>query len=351
MLMRSQFIAQAQASKKAKIKLNVDVSSKEQDVADISAATLSLTTPIETPLLSAVNLRADMMDLDTASTCTGNTAHLPEDKKGSGRQKAVAKVKTSPETNTHGSLNEASAPKVNNGITKMTSKSTTKEVLSADEKEKRERLVRNELMMISEIKVYGDFIPMLRPTAEELRELDELADNDGPVPIKIRQLLSRFIEGRDQEIGFLIEYLEQTIQSGEASEKTVVVSRISSVLSELAEAVDCRPHLQSFGEILDLSFVRRLAVKDMADIPEKFRSIVDVHRKMESALKERMVHLSEIIKELSGSGKCLGKLDKALVGMKDRYAKLEEREKKEKDKLEVKLEAGTFACAVHSYIY
>ena len=53
-----------------------------------------------------------------------------------------------------------------------------------------------------------------------------------------------------------------------------------------------------------------------------------------------MVHLSDMLKELKSGGKGLAKLEKSLVAMKDRYAKLEEREKKEREKLEIKIDAG-----------
>ena len=260
-----------------------------------------------------------------------------ENKKMAGRQKAVAKVINTPETCADGSAVETPMTKSINS--KSSNKS--KDSLSAEEREKRERLIRSELVSVSEMRIYGDYIPMLRPTSEDLQELTDFMETDGPVPIKVRQLLSRFIEGRDQETGDIIECLKTIIRSGEEeTSKTVDFSRIPSILADIAEPLDCRPKLPPGNDVTDVSFIRRTTVKDMADFPEKFRSMVDVHRKMESALKERMIHLFEMMKELNGSGKSLGKLERSLVSMKDRYAKLEEREKKEKEKLEIKLDAG-----------
>jgi hypothetical protein len=168
-----------------------------------------------------------------------------------------------------------------------------------------------------------------------------MKEADGPLPIKIRQLISRFIEGRQQSSEGMVECLKDFLQSASGdSEMSIDFSRIESVMPTLGEYVACRPQLQSM-ETCDqmVEFIQRWEVKDMADIPERFRMIVDVHRKMEAAVKERMLHLFEMIKELNNGGKGLAKLERALVAMKDRYAKLEERERKEKEKLETKLDA------------
>jgi hypothetical protein len=270
-----------------------------------------------------------------------DSAEIPS-KKPAGRQKAVAKVKMTSEATGEVSKDaELQASKPSNSTANARTATKAKESLSLEEREKRERLLRNELIMLSEMRVYCEFMPMLRPSVEDLQDLEEMKEADGPLPIKLRQLISRFIEGRQQSSEGMVECLKVFLQSVSCdSEKSIDFSRIENVMPTLGEYVACRPQLQSM-ETCDqmVEFTQRWEVKDMADIPERFRLIVDVHRKMEAAVKERMLHLFEMIKELNTGGKGLAKLERALVAMKDRYAKLEERERKEKEKLETKLDA------------
>jgi hypothetical protein len=264
-------------------------------------------------------------------------------KKPAGRQKAVAKVKVTSEASGEVSKEEREPQtlKPANPTANARPATKAKESLSVEDREKRERLIRNELVMLSEMRVYCEFMPMLRPSVEELQDLEEMGEADGPLPIKLRQLISRFIEGRQQSPEGMVECLKSFIQIASCdSDKPIDFSRIESVMPTLGEYVACRPQLQSMDDCDQIvEFIQRWEVKDMADIPERFRMIVDVHRKMEAAVKERMLHLFEMIKELNNGGKGLAKLERALVAMKDRYAKLEERERKEKEKLETKLDA------------
>jgi hypothetical protein len=263
-------------------------------------------------------------------------------KKPAGRQKAVAKIKMTSETAGEVSKDaELSALKPSNPTANARPATKTKDSLSLEEREKRERLIRSELVMLSEMRVYCEFVPMLRPSVEELQDLEEMGEADGPLPIKLRQLISRFIEGRQHSSEGMVECLKNFMQTASVdSEKPIEFSRIEGVMPTLGEYVACRPQLQSMESCDQMvEFIQRWEVKDMADIPERFRLIVDVHRKMEAAVKERMLHLFEMIKELNSGGKGLAKLERALVAMKDRYAKLEERERKEKEKLETKLDA------------
>jgi hypothetical protein len=76
----------------------------------------------------------------------------------------------------------------------------------------------------------------------------------------------------------------------------------------------------------------------MADIPADFRQIVETHRKMAGGIKERALHVHKMIAEVDGSGKEMAKMDKTLLSMKDKYGKIEEKERKDKEKLEAKME-------------
>jgi hypothetical protein len=281
--------------------------------------------------------------------------------KSAGRQKAIARIK--PANGAPVPAIEQDIPTVKKDVTltggnvQPVVKSVTKveKNLSSEEREKRERLIRDELFMLSEMRVYGDFIPFLRPSAEELLELEEMKNCEGPLPIKIRQLYSRHIEGRAMTFVQVLECLKSTVSTlvfAENSSAGLEIERLDGLAALLAENVECRPQFvhgikEQSGPAENIADTnvdepevsRRLAIKDMADIPEKFRSIVDVHRKMESAIKERMMHLQMMLNEVKCGGKNLAKMDRVLVSMKDKYAKLEDRERKDKEKLESKLEA------------
>ena len=115
--------------------------------------------------------------------------------------------------------------------------------------------------------------------------------------------------------------------------------KIEACINMIAHLVERRPKI-SEGRVQGEGAVKRWEVKDMADIPERFRALVEAHRKMEVALCERIKLIETLVTDLSSSKcKSTAKLDKNLVLMKDKYLKLEEKEKKERDKLEAKIEA------------
>ena len=336
---------QSAGRKKAKTKLYAESTSEIKHTSGNAASEgfvqSSLVVNEDQKVLTAEGTENMDIALDATTSSKVTSSNIAE-KKTTGRQKAIAKIKSTSAPPVDSNTQAQSIAKTQNSSANAKPSTKAKDVLTSEDKDKKERLIQSEMALVTEIRVYCEYIPMLRPSSEELQDLDELSDCDGPLPIKIRQLISRFVEGRDQVAEDIISALKScmVLNSSSAAEK-IDFSRILNLLPDLVEYANCRPELVSLGnDAAEVIFVRRCAVKDMADFPEKFRSIVDVHRKMEAALKERMVHLSDMLKELKSGGKGLAKLEKSLVAMKDRYAKLEEREKKEREKLEIKIDAG-----------
>lgn len=215
---------------------------------------------------------------------------------------------------------------------------------SSAEKEARVAILGEELTSLARIKLSGDAIPSLRPSATEILhdfDLDGMrAEESVALGIKTRHVMGRFLEGSarsSKEVAALL--LGGASNKPSEDEEAECMVKIEQSINMIAHLVERRPKI-SDGRVQADGAVKRWEVKDVADIPERYRALVDAHRKMEVALGDRMKLMHTLVTELSGSTcKSTGKLDKNLVVMKDKYLKLEEKEKKERDKLEGKLEA------------
>ena len=215
---------------------------------------------------------------------------------------------------------------------------------SSADKEARLGMLRDELSGLGLVKLSGDAIPALRPSASDMMndfDLDAIRNEEvKPMSMKTRQVIARFLEGSARtikEVAALL--LVGAANKPSEDEESDCMVKIEESINTIAHLVERRPKI-SEGKVQGEGSVKRWEVKDMADIPERFRALVETHRKMEVALCERIKLIETLVADLSSSKcKSTAKLDKNLVLMKDKYLKLEEKEKKERDKLEAKLEA------------
>lgn len=214
-------------------------------------------------------------------------------------------------------------------------------VPSSAEKEARIGLLGEELTTLARVKLSGDAIPSLRPSPAEIMQefdLDAMrAEESVTLGMKTRQIMGRFLEGSarsSKEVAALL--LGSAANKPSEDEEAECMVKIEESISTIAELVDRRPKI-SDGRVEGDGAVKRWKVKDVADIPERFRALVDAHRMMEVAVCDRIKVIATLMTNLSGS-KSTAKLDKSLLVLKDKYLKLEEKEKKERDKLEGKLE-------------
>ena len=215
---------------------------------------------------------------------------------------------------------------------------------SSADKDARLGMLRDELSGLGLVKLSGDAIPALRPSAIDMMndfDLDAIRSEEvKPMSMKTRQVIARFLEGSARtikEVAALL--LVGAANKPSEDEESDCMVKIEESINAIAHLVERRPKI-SEGKVQGECAVKRWEVKDMADIPERFRALVETHRKMEVALCERIKLIETLVADLSSSKcKSTAKLDKSLVLMKDKYLKLEEKEKKERDKLEAKLEA------------
>jgi hypothetical protein len=214
---------------------------------------------------------------------------------------------------------------------------------SSSEKEARVAMLREELIGLGLIKLSGDTIPSFRPSASDMINDFDLnairSEETSTMSMKTRQVMARFLEGSARSIKDVAALLlGGAANKPSEDEEAECLAKIEECINVVAHLVERRPKI-SDGKVQADGTVKRWEVKDIADIPERFRALVDTHRKMEVSLCERIKLIQTLITELSSS-KCKSttKLDKHLLLMKDKHLKLEEKEKKERDKLEVKLE-------------
>ncbi len=214
---------------------------------------------------------------------------------------------------------------------------------SSADKEARLGMLRDELSGLGLVKLSGDAIPALRPSASDMMndfDLDAIRNEEvKPMSMKTRQVMARFLEGSARtikEVAALL--LVGAANKPSEDEEADCMVKIEESINTIAHLVERRPKI-SEGKVQGEGAVKRWEVKDMADIPDRFRALVETHRKMEVALCERIKLIETLVADLSSSKcKSTAKLDKNLVFMKDKYLKLEEKEKKEREKLEAKLE-------------
>jgi len=215
---------------------------------------------------------------------------------------------------------------------------------SSAEKEERTALLREELTGLGLIKLSGETIPSLRPSASDIMndfDLDAIRKEEAKtMSMKTRQVMARFLEGSarsSKEVATLL--LGGAANKPSEDEEADCLLKIEECIHVVARLVERRPKI-SAGAVQADGSVNKWEVKDVADIPERCRALVETHRKMEVSLCERIKLIESLLTELSSS-KCKAtvKMDKSLVVIKDKYLKLEEKEKKERDKLEGKLDA------------
>jgi len=218
--------------------------------------------------------------------------------------------------------------------------------LNGAEKDVRISTLREELAGLGRVKLSGDSIPSLRPSASDIIsdfDLDAIRKDDGQtISMKTRQVMARFLEGSARstmEVAVLL--LGGAANKPSEDEEADCLVKIEQCINMVAHLVERRPKINvNEGRVQADGAVKKWEAKDMADIPERCRVLVDTHRKMEVALCERMKLIDALITELSSSkSKSTAKLDKNLLAIKDKYLKVEEKEKKEREKLELKLEA------------
>ena len=217
--------------------------------------------------------------------------------------------------------------------------------LSVAEKEARTGMLRDELDTLARIKLSGDAIPSLRPSASDMIndfDLDAIRSSEAKaINMKTRQVMARFLEGsarNSKEVAALL--LGGAANKPSEDDEAECMLKIEECISVVANLVERRPKITE-GRVQSDGIVKRWEVKDVADIPERCRTLVETHRKMEAALCERIKLIETLLTELSSSKpKSMSKLDKNLVIMKDKFRKLEEKESKERNKLEGKLESN-----------
>ena len=223
-------------------------------------------------------------------------------------------------------------------------KKTSPAALSSAEKEARISMLQEELTGLGLIKLSGETILSLRPSANDIMndfDLDAIRKEEAKtMSMKTRQVMARFLEGSarsSKEVATLL--LGGAANKPAEDEEADCVMKIEECINVVAQLVERRPKI-SAGKVQADGSVKKWEVKDVADIPERCRALVETHRKMEVSLCERIKLIETLLTELSSS-KCKAtvRLDKNLVAMKDKYLKLEEREKKDREKLESKLEA------------
>lgn len=216
--------------------------------------------------------------------------------------------------------------------------------VSSGDREARIGMLREELTGLGRLKLGGDSIASLRPSASDMMndfDLDGIrSDELHTIALKTRQVMARFLEGSartSKEVAALL--LAGAANKPSEDEEGECMVKIEKCINVVAQLVERRPKM-SKGRVLPDGAVKKWEVKDVADIPERCRALVDTHRRMEVALCERIKVIETLIAELSLSKiKSTAKLDKNLVLLKDKYLKLEEKEKKEREKLESKLDA------------
>jgi hypothetical protein len=255
----------------------------------------------------------EVMVLDDEEECSGNGASESPQKKSEAQGAAASSgAKEAP-------AKEAAAPKK----------------LSQAEKEKRIEVLRSELSGLARLSVGGDAVPSLRPSAAEIADEFDCSTlsvrTDQPLPLKTRQIVARVIEGAYETVEVLSASLLAGSQQMELDNGAALVAAAVQAVGEMVEA---RPDI---AESRSGQFVRRWKVKDMADIPERCRQLVETHRKMQAALSDRMVCIQNII--TADSVKSFNKFERQLLVLKDKYLKLEEKEGKDRERLESKIEA------------
>ena len=205
-------------------------------------------------------------------------------------------------------------------------------------------MLRHELTSLGLVKLSGDAVPSLRPSASDMIndfDLDAIRKGDiQTIAMKTRQVMARFLEGSarsSKEVATLL--LGGAANKPSEDDEADCVAKIEECIKLIAHLVERRPKILD-GKVQKEEAVKRWEVKDQADIPERCRALVETHRKMELALCERIKLIDTLMSELSPSKpKSTTKLEKQLVQLKDKYLKLEEKERKERDKLEARLEA------------
>jgi hypothetical protein len=139
-----------------------------------------------------------------------------------GRQKLVAQVKPAAGQSNTPAPSAAAAPDAAAAATpaapaapdaakakKAAPKKAKQVAMSAEEKEKKLKLLNEELSLLSKMLVHGDNIPFLRATEEEeAEELDGVETGDEVLPAKTKQVIARFVEGSAKPAGDLAKSLQ-----------------------------------------------------------------------------------------------------------------------------------------------
>eukprot|EP00286_Rhodomonas_abbreviata_P018604 CAMPEP_0181296646 /NCGR_PEP_ID=MMETSP1101-20121128/4816_1 /TAXON_ID=46948 /ORGANISM="Rhodomonas abbreviata, Strain Caron Lab Isolate" /LENGTH=1106 /DNA_ID=CAMNT_0023401527 /DNA_START=256 /DNA_END=3577 /DNA_ORIENTATION=- len=201
-----------------------------------------------------------------------------------------------------------------------------------DKAKQRERL-QEELSLLSKMKFS---IPYLMPSDQELSEDLNCAvvlDEEQPLPMKTRQVIARFVEGSTMSCSELSSALFEKAANKPDDSKDCLM-RFENIVCLVAENVESRPSFVLSGDTHES--IRKWDVRDIADIPAEFRTLLDANRKIQTAVRDRMVHVQKMIDE--NCAKEFGKLERALLVMKDKFVKLEEQERKQREKLDAKME-------------
>eukprot|EP00960_Hanusia_phi_P027215 746700-Hanusia_phi.AAC.5 len=173
--------------------------------------------------------------------------------------------------------------------------------MSDAEKAKRILQLHEELASLKSDKVFADSSLNFRPSDVELQgileDLQTLMDDENKsLPMKTRQILARFMEGSTKTCDNLAQNLLErvTAQSGDDN-VTFLRPKLESWMQNVAE-MHCNDNLKTLYDPSQTGNVKGnlhilWKVKDLADIPEKYRPIVDQHRKMELAVIYVMLRL------------------------------------------------------------
>lgn len=252
-----------------------------------------------------------------------------------------------------------------------------KNAMPVEEMDKKIKLLMDELEEIAGLQqqVHGDIIPHLRPEAEEVEQLEGINFNtDAILTAKTKQTVARVMEGSNKTVEELAAWLQGCAAAhkrraandedmvvdenkAEAETDTEELGRFQEAIEKVGELLDSfflRPDVKANAEPADGDFAKTWSVKDPADIPAEFRAVVDSHRKMGACLKERAIQVRKMIFLIEREGKELPKMDKSLLTLKDKYGKLEEKERKDREKLDTKIETEKkknrecLACALSS---
>ena len=191
----------------------------------------------------------DSQSKATASDKNEAKKHEPvpmEVEGAAGRQKLVAQVKPAaeqsntlaPSASASASAAPAPAPAVPDAAAKAKKaapKKAKQVAMPAEEKEKKLKLLNEELSLLSKMQVHGDNIPFLRAAEEEeAEELDGVETGDEVLPAKTKQVIARIVEGSAKPAG----ELAKSLQANNASAKQMDVEAGAADLACYERAIE-----------------------------------------------------------------------------------------------------------------